>query len=207
MDYKKILKNENTRYKILRFFSWVPDKFMLKFQYKIKTGRKLDIDNPRRYTEKLQWMKCYYRDELMKKCADKWNVREYVQERNLGCILNHSYGVFESVEKIPWEILPNEFVIKDTLGGGGRSIIIVRDKKKIKMNNVISIINAWLNTSVEKKNLGREWVYDNRKHRILIEDLLIADENGDLPDYKFFCFNGKVYCLYMMKNYTLHHDQ
>ena len=57
-----------------------------------------------------------------------------------------------------------------------------------------------------KKSAGREWVYDDVKPKIISEKLLEADESGDLPDYKFFCFNGKVVCSYMMENYTVNHN-
>ena len=88
MDYKKLLKNEKTRYKILDLLQFIPDKEMIKMQYRIKTGRKLNLDMPERYSEKLQWYKLYYRNELMPVCADKYSVREFVESRGLGQILN-----------------------------------------------------------------------------------------------------------------------
>lgn len=60
---------------ILKLFNWIPDKQMVCIQYKMKTGRKLNLENPVRYTEKLQWYKLYHRDPLMAKCADKYEVR------------------------------------------------------------------------------------------------------------------------------------
>ena len=78
MDYKKIIKSRGLREKILRVLSFVPDKPMIKLQYRIKTGRKLNIKNPTRYTEKLQLYKLYYKDEIMIRCVDKydWNIRQ-----------------------------------------------------------------------------------------------------------------------------------
>ena len=81
MDYKKIIKSRAVRVKILQALSFIPDKPMLKLQYHIKTGRRLDLKNPQRYTEKLQWYKLYYRDPLMAQCADKYEVRKYVEEK------------------------------------------------------------------------------------------------------------------------------
>ena len=95
IDYKKIIKSQKLRFKILNLLSWVPDKIMIKMQYKIKTGRKLDLKNPKRFTEKLQWYKLYYRDPLMKKCADKYEVRDYVKSKGLENILNELYGVYD----------------------------------------------------------------------------------------------------------------
>ena len=88
MNYKKILKNKKLRFKILSLMKFVPDKAMLKLQYRIKNNRKLNLSKPLRYTEKMQWYKLYYRDPLMKQCADKYSVREYVKSKGLGSILN-----------------------------------------------------------------------------------------------------------------------
>ena len=206
MDYKKIFKSEKLRYAILNAMSFVPDIAMVKLQYKIKTGRKLNLRNPQRYSEKLQWCKLYYRNKLMSDCADKYSVREYVTSKGLESILNTIYGVYDSVEDINWDALPNQFVFKDTLGGGGRSMVFVYNKEAMDKEATIKILNSWLAMPTHKKNFGREWIYEGRKHRIIAEKLLIGNADGDLPDYKFFCFDGKVFCSYMMQNYTQHHE-
>lgn len=82
MDYKKILKREETRFNILRLFNWLPDRLMIILQYYIKTGRKLDLKNPQRCTEKLQMYKLCYRHPLMTQCADKYEVRDYVKKKD-----------------------------------------------------------------------------------------------------------------------------
>ena len=127
MDYKKIIKSRKVREQILRLLRFVPDKTMVKIQYRIKTGRKLNLKNPQRYTEKLQWYKLYYKNPLMIKCVDKYDVREYVKSLGLEEILNECYGVFDKVEDIDFDKLPNQFVMKDTLGGGGDRVIICKD--------------------------------------------------------------------------------
>lgn len=117
MDYKKIIKSRKLRVRIMQALSFVPDKMMLKMQYRIKTGRKLNLRDPQRYTEKLQWYKLYYRDPLMAQCVDKYEVRKYVEECGLGSILNKCYGVYSSPDEIDFRKLPDSFVLKDTLGG------------------------------------------------------------------------------------------
>src|SRR5690554_4987554 len=106
MNYKSIFKNRRNRIKILNFLSFIPDKLMLKIQYRIKTNRKLNLKDPQRYTEKLQWYKLYYRNPLMISCADKYLVREYVKSKGLASILNKIYGVYEKNESIDFENLP-----------------------------------------------------------------------------------------------------
>lgn len=207
MDYKEIIKSRKTRIKIMQMLSFVPDKVMLKIQYRIKLGRKLDLKNPQRYTEKLQWYKLNYRNPLMKICADKYDVRQYVDNRGLKNTLNELYGIYSTPDEIDFENLPSSFVIKDTLGGGGNSVIIVKNKNEMNERLVRKQMEEWVNEPIKMKHPGREWVYEGKKHRIIIEKNLITENNNDLPDYKFFCFNGKVECLYLMQNYTMHHSE
>ena len=109
--YKKFL-SKKLRFAILRFFKFVPDKQMIQFQYWMKLHRKLNLKNPRRYTEKIQYYKLYYRNEKMPICVDKYRVREYLESKGLSNILVKLYGVYEKVEDIPFETLPNKFVLK-----------------------------------------------------------------------------------------------
>ena len=183
----------------MQFLSFVPDALMVKLQYRIKTGRKLDLKNPKRFTEKLQWYKLNYREPLMARCVDKYDVRQYVEECGLSHILNEIYGIYDNPKDIDFETLPNEFVIKDTLGGGGNAVLIVRDKSVMDVEKLNKQMQEWVDEPVNKKHPGREWVYDGRKHRIIIEKFLTSDVNkGGLVDYKFFCFNGKAEYLYVI---------
>ncbi len=198
MNYKKIIKNRSLRLRILRMFSFIPDKPMLKIQYRIKMGRKLDLKNPKRFTEKLQWYKLYYKDPLLVTCADKADVREYVRSKGLESILVPCYGIFDRAEDIPWEELPDKFVMKDTLGGGGTSVIIVPDKEKADLVELTESAKIWVKKQ-RQKNSGREWpYYSGKSHRIIIEKLIQCKNDPGLNDYKFFCFNGKCAFLYVM---------
>lgn len=206
MNYKKIIKQRHIRVKLIQLLNFIPDRWMIRLQYYIKTNRHLNLRKPLRYTEKLQWMKLFYRNELMKKCVDKYEVRKYVADCGCSNILNEMYGVYNTPEEIDFDNLPSSFVIKDTLGSGGNSVIVVRDKSKIDINELRGKLWEWVNEPINKKSPGREWVYDKQKHRIIIEKFLIDENADDLPDYKFFCFDGVPYCLYMMNNYMQHHD-
>lgn len=198
--YKKIVKSRGLRKKLIHLFDFVDDKTMLKFQYRLKTGNKLDLSNPRRYTEKLQWYKLYYRDPLMTKCSDKYQVRKYVEEKGLGFILNENYGHYYDPDAIDFSKFPDRFVIKNTTGSGDN--IIVTDRSNFHETAVRTVLHEWMQ---KEKSLGREWCYYNLKPSIIVEKFIDRNENNDLPDYKFFCFDGKVYCLYVMVNYTNNH--
>lgn len=204
MDYKKIIKDRNTRLKILRLFDWIPNKTMIKLQYRIRMGRKLNLKNPQRFTEKLQWYKLYYRNPIMHKCVDKYEVREYIKSKGLEDILNELYGVYDNPEEIDFNKLPKKFVIKDTIGSGGNSVIIVDNKNTANLTQIKKELKNWVKISSKRKNPGREWPYENQKHRIIIEKYIEANkEKGGLIDYKFFCNNGEPYYLYVITDRTL----
>jgi len=76
--YKKLIRSQDSRLKILRMMRKIPDAPMIRLQYRIKTGNRLNLKNPKRYTEKLQWYKLNYRTALMTRCSDKYTVRSYI---------------------------------------------------------------------------------------------------------------------------------
>lgn len=206
IDYKKIIKSRKLRLVILRFFNFIPDKWMLKLQYRIKLGKKLNLKNPKSYNEKLQWYKLYYKNPLMIKCVDKYDVREYVTDCGCGELLNECYGVYNNADEIDFSSLPDMFVAKSTLGGGGNSVVIVRDKSKLDIPALKKQMNSWVKPNEHIKNSGREWPYNSgREHsRIIIEKYIESDETkGGLIDYKFFCFNGKAEYMFVIAERTL----
>lgn len=201
MNYKKIIKSRNLRLFIIKFFDFIPDRLMIKIQYYIKTGRKLDLKRPLRYTEKLQWYKLNVRTNLMKQCVNKLMVRNYVESLGLEEILVPLYKVYDSADEINMDELPNSFVIKDTLGGGGNSVFIVKNKNDVDLKELQIMCSTWLK-SYKKKSPGREWPYDSQKNQLIIEQLIETNEDV-LDDFKFFCFNGKVEYIYIITDRKL----
>lgn len=208
MDYKKFIKNRNTRYKILTKFDWVPDRIMLRIQYRLKMGFWPHFRHPKRFTEKLQLYKLYYHNPVMPLCVDKYDVRSYVEQKGLGYILNECYGVYEKLEDIDWSNLPNQFVMKKTTGGGGLNVAIVRDKGTTDMNLLKNQARWWTYPKSKNKPSGREWAYQGlSKNRVIFEKLIIDDSNldGSIDDYKFMCFDGKCRCIWVDKGrYSSH---
>jgi len=190
MDYKKIIKNKELRFKILHNLKFLPDAPMLKLQYKMKMGRNLDLKNPKRWTEKIQWYKKNYRNPLLTKCADKYEVREYIESKGLSSILNKLYGVYDNPEFIYYESLPNRFVMKTTNGSGTN--ILCKDKSKLNIQNTNELLNLWLKR--DNYSVGREWSYKNLNPKIVVEEFLVDEGNpfDGINDYKFLCFNGKA---------------
>lgn len=192
MNYKKIIRGQQLRFAILRFLSWVPDSIMLKIQYRIKLGRWPNMKHPQRFTEKIQLYKMKYRKPVMHQCVDKYEVREYIENKGLGHILNELYGVCETPDEIDFKILPNQFVLKTTGGSGGQNVIIVKDKESSNAEELREKLRRWNGSNNLGALSGREWAYYSCKPRIIAERLLEESHTkGDsLTDYKFFCFNG-----------------
>lgn len=195
-EYKKLLKNKDLRYRILSLLRFIPDKMMLRLQYRIKFGRKLDLRNPKRFTEKIQWYKLYYKNSLMPQCSDKYMVRKYVESKGLGHILNDLYAVFDRPEDIRLDELPEKFVMK--LSNGSGTNLLCRDKRELSRDAVVEEFRKFI--FKVKADLGREWPYMKTKSVIIVERLL-EDEghvNNAINDYKIFCYDGKpayVICI------------
>lgn len=173
---------------------------MIRIQYFIQTGRKLNIEHPKRFTEKIQQYKLYYRNSLMLQCTDKCEVRKYVESKGLSDILIPVVGVYGNVKDIDMDSLPNEFVAKTTDGGGGCQVYICRDKTLLESASFLKTISQWMNMS-KLKPFGREWAYENDyPRRIIIEELIKDGVNFDLTDYKFFCFSGRPHFCQVITN-------
>ncbi len=203
MNFYKKLIPKKLRFGILRALKFIPDKQMIEFQYWVKLKRRLNLNNPKRYTERIQWYKLNYRNDLMPICVDKYRVREYITQKGLGNILVKLYGVYESPEEIDYSILPPKFIIKTTNGSGTN--IICKDKSKLNKEDINEKIRSFLKQS--SSSAGREWPYALVHPRIIIEELL-EDPNsldGSICDYKFLCFNGKPeYVVLDVDRYTNH---
>ena len=192
MDYKKIFKTGKSRALILNALRIVPDSVMLPFQYRIKLGRKLNLKNPQRFTEKLQWYKMYYRNPVMHQCVDKYRVREYIKAKGLEDILVPLIARYDSIEEVEWDKLPGQFVMKTTHGGGGLNVLICSDKAKLDFIEIKNKL-SFKNEPVKNNTLGREWAYYGLQPGLVVEELLVNQDNpaAGMNDYKIFCYNGK----------------
>ncbi|SNS62436.1 TupA-like ATPgrasp [Bacillus sp. OK838] len=176
---KIILTPMNLLYKLF-------PKTELDLMFFLKHGYKLNLNNPKTYNEKLNWMKLYYRNDFMPLCADKYTVRQYVKDRGCEELLNELLWSGFDANEIPFDDLPQKFVIKVTHGSGNN--IICTDKNKLNKVKTVNKLNKWL----KQKYLPcyGEWFYGKVKPRIIIENFL-SDDNFEIPlDYKLFCFNN-----------------
>ncbi|MBR4173209.1 MAG: glycosyltransferase, partial [Clostridia bacterium] len=166
--------------------------------YKLHTGRTMNIHPPRTYNEKIQWMKVYDRDERKTRLSDKYAVREWVKETIGEEYLIPLLGHWEKVDDIDFDALPSQFVLKINNSSGEN--IIVTDKSKLNIRKTKRILKRWMKLNFA--DVGFEMQYKNIKPVIIAEKYIIEDGMDDLPDYKFFCFDGKVFCSYTMTDYV-----
>lgn len=161
--------------------------FASKLLFTLSTKKILNLKNPTSFNEKLMWLKLNWRHPLVAKCADKYEVRKYVENNIEENILPKLYGVYETVEEINWNDLPNKFAIKCTHGCGFN--IICDDKSKLDINEAKQKLDKWMKTRYVFEAI--EVQYDEMKPRIICEEY-IETEAGILPnDYKIYCFNGE----------------
>lgn len=189
----KILKKVTNPYLLLTHimrhwpFRCVTDEFYLKIFFKAYQGKKLNIDKPITFNEKLQWLKLYDRNPQYTMLSDKYCVREYIKKTIGEEYLIPLLGVWDNAKDIDFTTLPNEFVLKCNHDSG--SVIICHNKEKLNIDKTITTLNKSLHKQYFWKS--REYNYKNIKPRILAEKLMVDLESNELRDYKYFCFNGE----------------
>ena len=168
----------------------VSPKWTINLLFRLCHHRKPDLDNPQTLDEKLQWMKLhYYKDNaLVKQCADKWRVRDYVKKCGLESILTEVIACYDDPEEINWETLPEKFVLKWNFGNGGN--VVCTDKSKFDKEAAVHDLKRF--QKLKFHLLAAEPQYDVTK-KVLICENFIEPEQGNSPvDYKFYCFNGEA---------------
>lgn len=182
--YVKKIKNS-----FLSFLTILSPKLNTKLFYKRRMKEKLNLDSPQKFNEKIQWLKLneLYPNQLVTKCADKWEVRKYIKECGYEDILTNIIGVYNNVDEIDFDKLPNKFVLKWNFGSGYN--IICYDKTNLNIRVTKKILNIWGKSKFHL--LNSELHYKDIKRKIICEEFIDPIE-GKLPvDYKLYCYNGK----------------
>lgn len=156
-----------------------------KFIYFCRTKRILNLKTPKDLNEKMFWLSRYWRNPMITLCSDKYKVREYIEEKGCGDMLNEQYGVFDDANDIDFDKFPKKFVLK--CNHGSRMNIIVEDKDCLDVEKTRNILNTWLKFQYGR---GTEWQYKTIEPKILAEKFL-ESKDGKMIEYQIFCFNGK----------------
>ena len=174
--------------------SWMPDKMYLKLMYRARIKKKLELENPKTYNEKLQWLKLYDRRQEYTQMVDKYAVRQFVSDR-----IGEKYlvpllgGPWSSFNEIDFDALPDQFVLKCTHDSGG--VIICCEKENLDQKYSKRIIEKSLQRNYYKRS--REWPYKNVNPQIIAEQYLTDESGTELKDYKFFAFDGTVKAVFV----------
>lgn len=169
-----------------------PDKLYLSLRYRLQMGHWIDWNHPHTFTEKLQWLKVYgFRPEYTQ-MVDKYAVKDYVADIIGEEHVIPTLGVWDAVDDIDWDSLPNRFVLKTTNGGGSCGVVICKDKATLDREEAKRKLKRSMKTNIGK--VHREKPYQNVKPRIIAEQFMeetARPEIDDLLDYKFYCFDGE----------------
>lgn len=160
----------------------------IKKEFKSKTNRSISFSKVVTFDEKIQWLKIYDNNNLKTKCADKYAVREYVSKKIGDKYLIPLLGKWDSFIDIDFNTLPDSFALKTNHGSGTN--IIVKDKNSFDYKKASDKMNCWMKMNYAYM-MGFELQYQNIKPCIIAEKY-IQQLNGNLLDYKFHCFNGKM---------------
>lgn len=170
--------------KIILFFKL--DKFYIHLNYFYRTGKICNLKKPKRFNEKIQWRKFYDKNSLHSDLSDKLKVRDYILEKSDKKYLIPLIGFYNNIEEVPFDILPDKFVLKYNHGCAYN--FICKNKVKIDLTEVKKQFLFW--SKINFYYRGYEYQYKHIDKKIICEEYL-EDENGDLKDYKFFCFHGE----------------
>lgn len=170
--------------------------------YKSRIGVDLNLENPVRYTEKIQWSKLYDRDSMRSTLSDKYAVREWIGEKIGDEYLIPLLGVWESPDEIDFDKLPNNFVMKTNNASGTNAL--VKDKTKENLKRLKRRLRSWL--AFENGWYLFDLQYQDIPPKIIAEKYMIDHGSSrELMDYKFMCFNGTpMYVWVDLDRYTDH---
>lgn len=177
----------------------LPDELFLKVKYRYVFGKRLSLNNPQTFSEKIQWLKLFDRKPEYPQMVDKIAVKQIVENKIGSDYLIPTIAYWNSPEEIEWEKLPNRFVLKTAHGGGMEGVIICREKEHFDKEIAIKKLKHAFKQDLYRAN--REWPYKMVPKRILAEQYM-EDEYGELRDYKFFCFDGEVKALFVATERT-----
>lgn len=181
---------------LLKAMRIIPDRLYLQLIYRRATGRKLRLNPPVNYNEKLQWLKLHDRQPHYTRMVDKYEAKQFIAQRVGEEYIVPTYGVWNSFEEIDFSQLPEQFVLKTTHDSA--SFVICRDKSKLD----VEAARAKFKRSLRRNHYyaGREWPYKNVKPRIIAEKYMEDSQLHELRDYKIFTFHGEPRIMHLVSN-------
>lgn len=184
-------------------FNWLPDKPYLDLMFRARMGYRLNFDYPVSFNEKMQWLKLYNRHDYFTSLVDKYEVRGFIKETIGEQYLIPLVGYWDDVDKINFDALPKQFVLKCN-HNSGTGMCICRDKNTLEIGKVKEDLKKGLAENYYL--IHREWPYKNVKRKVICEKYMVDESGYELKDYKFFVFNGEpCYIQVDYDRFTDHH--
>lgn len=166
---------------------------VVEYQFELQNKRKVDLDNPKRFSDKIIWYKLFYKNKNFEKLVCKERFKDFVKETVGDGYTAKLYGAWTNVDDIDWDSLPKRFVLKSNCSSFGSNIIFVENKDEENIEELKVKMRPWLdfkNTAVN--SYSRAYYYVTPK--IMAEELL-GEIRKQPVDYKIFCFYGEpTYC-------------
>lgn len=189
---KKILSNPGHALSVLIFNLCnllepiLSDKLFLKIQFRVQVGYWPNLDNPQTFNEKIQWLKLNDIHPEYTQMVDKVTAKDYVSSIVGDKYIIPTIGIWDSVDTIDWESLPNQFVVKSTGDSGG--VVVCKNKKELDIESAKAKLRKLGGRNYT--SLNKEYPYKNVPHRYIAEEYMEDESGYELKDYKIFCFDG-----------------
>lgn len=164
------------------------DEAYLRLMYLAYYSKRLNLDAPKDYSEKMQWLKLNHRRPVYTRMADKYAVKELVSNAIGSEYVIPCYGLWDRFDEIPFNLLPDSFVLKCTHDSG--SFAICNDKKSFDKE----VARAKLERGLAQNffQVFREWPYKDIKPRIIAEEYIPSLGHPESVEYKITCCGGEV---------------
>ncbi len=179
------------------------DKLFYQLSFLIHHRRIANLKHPRSFSDKTVWLSLYDRNPEYNKYVDKYDVREHITETIGEKYLNDCYGIYNSVDEINFDELPDSFVLKPTHASGW--VIACPNKAKLDIEDAKMKLSRWM--KLNYYNITGEWVYKNLQPRIICERFLKNEEESGLTDYKFYCFHGEPRFIQVDRDRFANHNR
>lgn len=169
--------------------------------YKHRMGYSFDIKHPKLFTEKIQWYKFFYEHPDINRITDKVRFKEYIKEKLGEGYTIPMYGAWDNVCSLEEEwnkkegALPEQFVLKANLQSDDNGIKFIHEKNKVAFDSIKHEMESWLEIKNTLMNSCDRRFYMSQP--MILAEKFMTDGTDRLTDYKFFCFNGKPYCVYV----------
>ena len=199
----KDFKDKFFRYTL--YNSEIPHKqkrWFIEYWVSLRLGYFINLDNPKTFNEKINWTKLYYRNPEMIIATDKYQFKNYIKEK-----LGEGYtvpllGVWDNVNDIDFDSLPNQFVLKSNTGANSEQMIIVKDKSQLNIYDAKMKMNEWLQPWNGAYRVTYHWSYADIPQRI-IADQYIEEIDNNITDMNFYCSYGKILFIVVYNKYHI----